>query len=116
MGFLDSISSFVFEAATGTVSPQRLAQIKAETDAAIRKAAGNNTVLANQQIAQSHYEIESDLRRQGKHPDEAGLRFGPLGSGTEFLKNLQNGIYATVLVGAVASVVYFGRQFWRHRK
>src|SRR5262245_19332780 len=101
MSFADSILSntvgVAWRAVSGTVDPWTLNNQKEDTAADIAKASGPDAdpgaVAAAQ--AQAASNMDSVLRQQGAHPDQAGVRIPGLGNlgSAEFLKKLEHLVY-----------------------
>ncbi len=110
MGFFgnDPVTSFLWRAYYGTVSPYDLDQLKKDTAAEITRASGGQNPAAVQaQIDQANAEVEKILTIQDAHPGQAsGLRL-PTGS-LSFLKSIGDVAGYIVVGGIVLGVLYFG--------
>jgi len=114
-GVLSNTVGVAWRAASGTVDPWTLQQIKDQTASDIAQASGPDadpaTLAADQ--AQAAAEIDQNLTSEGTHPSQAGLNLpglGVVGSG-EFLAKLEKIVYGLIIVGAVGGVLYFGAKY-----
>lgn len=107
-----AMGGYVFEALTGSVWPADLAKIKAETSEGIKVASGGaDPAVVKERQKQAEQEIDRYLKGIGAHPDDAELRLGNLGSGTELLKNLEKVVYTLLALGGLGLGAFFLIQF-----
>lgn len=121
MSWVDSVLSnsvgFVFRAATGNVDPWTLNQQKEDLAASTAQALGPDATDADIATAQAQAEnqIDSYLKANDAHPDQAGVRLPGLGvvGSPEFLAKLEKIVYGLIAVGALVGVFYFSQRYGR---
>jgi len=119
MSWYDTVLSntvgVAFRAATGNVDPWTLQaqkdQIAADTKQALGPDATDAEIATAQVKAQT--EVDSYLRKNDAHPDQAGVRLPGLGViGTpEFLAHLEKVVYVLIAIGGIAGVFYFSQRY-----
>jgi hypothetical protein len=119
MSFLDSVLSntvgVAWRAASGTVDPWTLQNIKDSTNADIAQASGPDADPAQVAInqAQAGLQIDSDLTANNAHPDQAGINIPGLGNigSPDFLVKAEKIVYGLIFVGALAGAFWLYQSY-----
>jgi hypothetical protein len=112
---LSNTVGLAFRAVTGNVDPWTLQQQKDQIAADTAQALGPDATDADIATAQTQAQaqVDSYLKANNAHPDQAGVRLPGLGViGTpEFLAKLEKLVYGAIAVGALIGLFYFSQKY-----